>query len=296
MPLPLVPSAPPLLTPGYRPRIGLTARDYPRRARIVGAEERLRRRAGSSRRFGAVVVNRPPNRTSDNVPGSSRAVVHVGSCLTGTNQGRAACTVGAMPWRAAGDQHGVMTENPTLDIPVPRGTTADKTGIAVGVGPVDVDAYIDFQCPFCKQFELDSRDIIDRLLDRQMIRFIRHPMNFLDALSTNHYSTRAAAAAAAASDGGRFHEYSYALFQSQPPEGGLGLSDEQLITLGRVVGVADPTFAGEIKAGTYLSWPAYVTARATARGVGGTPSIFVDGIAVAARADLVVAAVQRAGS
>lgn len=187
-----------------------------------------------------------------------------------------------------------MTHKQTLERPVPRGATDDETGIAVGVGPVDVDAYIDFQCPFCKHFELNSRHIVDRLLDRQMIRFIRHPMNFLDAVSANHYSTRAAAAAAAASDGGRFHEYSYALFESQPPEGGLGLSDEQLITIGRAVGIADHPFADEVNAGTYLPWPTFVTARATARGVGGTPSVFVAGEAVPARPDLIVAAVDRA--
>ena len=186
-----------------------------------------------------------------------------------------------------------MTQNQTLEMPIPRGATDDKTGIAVGTGPVDVDAYIDFQCPFCKQFELGSRDAIDKLLDRQMIRFIRHPMNFLDAVSTTHYSTRAAAAAAAASDAKRFHEYAHALFEYQPPEGGPGLTDDQLITLGQDIGITDPTFASEIREGRYLPWPTFVTERATARGIGGTPSVFVQGIPVPARADLIVAAVGR---
>jgi protein-disulfide isomerase len=186
-----------------------------------------------------------------------------------------------------------MTQNQTLEMPLPRGVTEDKTGIAVGTGPVDVDAYIDFQCPFCKQFELASRDVVDELLDRQTIRFIRHPMNFLDAASTNHYSTRAAAAAAAASDAKRFHEYAHALFEYQPPEGGPGLTDDQLITLGQNIGVTDPAFADEVKEGRYLQWPTFVTERATARGIGGTPSVFVHGVPVPARADLIAAAVQR---
>jgi protein-disulfide isomerase len=186
-----------------------------------------------------------------------------------------------------------MNPNQTLEMPVPRGATDDKTGIAVGTGPVDVDAYIDFQCPFCKQFELASGDTINLLLDRQAIRFIRHPMNFLDAASTNHYSTRAAAASAAASDAGRFHEYADALFQNQPPEGGPGLTDDQLIALGQDMGITDPTFAEGIQQGRYLPWPSFVTERATARGIGGTPSVFVQGIAVPARPDLIVAAVAR---
>jgi protein-disulfide isomerase len=186
-----------------------------------------------------------------------------------------------------------MNQNQTLEMPVPRGATDDKTGIAVGTGPVDIDAYIDFQCPFCKQFELTSGGTINQLLDRQMIRFIRHPMNFLDAASTNHYSTRAAAAAAAASDAGRFHEYAHTLFEYQPPEGGPGLTDDQLIALGQTINITDPSFASEIQEGRYLLWPSFVTERAFARGIGGTPSVFVQGIPIAARPDLIVAAVER---
>ena len=183
--------------------------------------------------------------------------------------------------------------NQTLEMPVPRGATEDRTGIAVGAGTVDIDAYIDFQCPFCRQFELASGDAIDSLLERQMIRFVRHPMNFLDAVSTNHYSTRAAAAAAAASDVRRFHEYARALFVNQPPEGGPGHTDDQLIALGQTVGVTDTLFASEIREGRYLPWPGYVTERAYERGVGGTPTVFIEGKPIPARPDLIVAAVER---
>ena len=182
--------------------------------------------------------------------------------------------------------------NQTFEMLVPRGATIDKTGIAVGTGLVDVDVYIDFQCPFCRQFELASGDAIDLLLDRQMIRFVRHPMNFLDTASTTHYSTRAAAAAAAASDARRFHEYAHALFEYQPPEGGPGLADDQLIALGQTVGITDPSFARAVKEGRYRPWPSFVTEQAFARGIGGTPSVFVQGKAIPARPDLIVAAVE----
>jgi protein-disulfide isomerase len=186
-----------------------------------------------------------------------------------------------------------MTQNQTLEMPVPRGATDDKTGVAVGTGPVVIDAYIDFQCPFCKQFELASGDTINMLLDRQMIRFVRHPMNFLDAASTSHYSTRAAAAAAAAADAKRFHEYAHTLFEYQPPEGGPGLTDEQLIALGETIGISDPSFASEIQEGRYRPWPSFVTERAIARGIGGTPSVFVQGQPIPARPDLILAAVEQ---
>ena len=178
-------------------------------------------------------------------------------------------------------------------VPVPRGVTPSGDGIVVGTGPVDVEVYIDFQCPFCKQFELWAGPTLDRLLAEQIISYIRHPMNFLDAASTTAYSTRAAAASAAASDSGRFHEYAETLFKYQPPEGGPGLTDGQLVELGQRVAITDPKFAETIRRGTYLPWPSFVTEHATARGVAGTPSVFVRGIPVAARPDIIVAAVER---
>ena len=42
----------------------------------------------------------------------------------------------------------------------------------------------------------------------------------------------------------------------------------------------------------YLEWAAYVTTRAIERGVGGTPSVFVDGMPVPANARMIAAAVE----
>lgn len=114
-------------------------------------------------------------------------------------------------------------------------------GIVVGTGPVDVDAYINFQCPFCKQFELMVAPTLNKLLEDRIISFIRHPMDFLDAVSTTGYSTRAAAAAAAASDAGMFHEYARTLFEYQPPEGGPGLAGNFPCGDGRVVAAPIPS-------------------------------------------------------
>jgi protein-disulfide isomerase len=178
-------------------------------------------------------------------------------------------------------------------IPAPRGATPDLDGIVVGDGPANVEAYIDFQCPFCRQFEMSAKSTFDTLLAQRLIGLVRHPMNFLDEMSPTRYSSRAAAAAAAASDAGMFHEYARVLFENQPPEGGPGLSDGQLIELGEGIGISDPQFAATIHLGSYLPWPSFVTQRAIARGVAGTPSVFVDGIPVPARPGPIVAAVER---
>ena len=184
------------------------------------------------------------------------------------------------------------SQDTTSALPVPSGATSEGDGIAIGNGPARVDVYIDFQCPFCKRFELAAQPTIDQLLDQQMVSFVRHPMNFLDRVSATAYSTRARGVSGRR---GRRHvqRERTGIFISQPPEGGPGLSDAELVELGEEIGVSDPAFAQTIRRGLYLPWPEYVTQRAVARGVGGTPSLFVDGIPVPARPDVLHEAVQR---
>lgn len=166
---------------------------------------------------------------------------------------------------------------------LPRGATPSGDGIALGIGLVPVDVYLDFQCPFCKQFQLISGATLEGLLGDGAITLIHHPVNLLDDVPATDYSTRAAAAAAAASDFDRFLEYVEALLLNQPPEGGPGLTDRQLVELGHAVGITDAGFAEQVDLGRYLPWPPYVTERALRRGVSGTPSVFVSGRPVPAR-------------
>jgi len=77
---------------------------------------------------------------------------------------------------------------------VPAGSTPEGDGIAVGDGPVPVDAYIDFLCPYCREFDLASAPTLAGLVAGGRITLAYHPMNFLDGASTTRYSTRAAAA------------------------------------------------------------------------------------------------------
>ncbi len=116
---------------------------------------------------------------------------------------------------------------------VPAGATPEGDGVVVGDGPVQVDAYIDFLCPFCRRFELSSGPTLAALVTGHRISIAYHPMNFLDQASTTRYSTRAAAASGCAADQARFTDYLHALFVNQPPEGGAGLSDTELTALGR---------------------------------------------------------------
>jgi protein-disulfide isomerase len=175
---------------------------------------------------------------------------------------------------------------------IPAGATAEGDGIVLGNGPVTLDAYIDFLCPFCKRFEERSGPVLDRFVADGVISLVCHPMGFLDRLSTTAYSSRAASASGCASDQGQFLEYAKALFVNQPPEGGPGLSDDQLAELGHATGIDDPGFDRCVLADAYVPWAAYVTARAAERGVSGTPSVFVNGVPVPAQPSTIIGVVQ----
>ena len=187
-----------------------------------------------------------------------------------------------------------MTEQ-GLPAHLPASATPEGDGVVVGDGPARVDAYIDFQCPYCRQFELAAGPALARLAGEHLATVAYHPMNFLDAVSTTAYSTRAAAASGCAADFSRFAEYAHELFTHQPPEGGPGLSDEELAALGKAAGLAGTGFAGCLAQGAYRDWPSYVTARAGAAGVSATPTVLVAGRPTPADPDAITAAVTAAG-
>jgi protein-disulfide isomerase len=185
---------------------------------------------------------------------------------------------------------------PTRPPRLPAHTTQAGDAVVIGDGPVRVDAYIDFMCPYCRRFELSSGPTLARLAAEHQASVAYHPMNFLDEASTTNYSTRAAAASGCAADRGRFIEYARALFVHQPPEGGAGLSDTQLAGIGQEAGLAEAEFAACLSDAPYLGWPPYVTALATAAGVSATPTVLVAGAAVRPEADAITAAVAQAGN
>jgi protein-disulfide isomerase len=182
------------------------------------------------------------------------------------------------------------------DVRIPDGANDDGEGIVVGEGPIVVDAYIDFLCPFCRQFEERSGPTLERLAAEGAMSLIYHPLGFLDGLSTTRYSSRAASASGCASDAGRFLPYLHVLYDNQPPEGGPGLSDEELVMLGDAAGIDDAQFAACVMTHAHLPWVAYVTERALARGVSGTPSTFVEGVPVPANAQTILAAIEAVAS
>lgn len=76
----------------------------------------------------------------------------------------------------AGRTGGAMTY-PTVPERVPAGATPEGDGVVIGAGPVRVDAFIDFLCPFCRQFELSSESALAALVADQLASLVYHPMS-----------------------------------------------------------------------------------------------------------------------
>jgi protein-disulfide isomerase len=169
----------------------------------------------------------------------------------------------------------------------------DDTGVPTGDGPVKVDVYGDFICPFCKSYETATKSIVDQAVADNKITMIFHPVAFLDRTTSTEYSTRSSAASGCAADGGKFKEFAAALYENQPPEGGAGLSDDELIRIGGTVGLVDP-FAECVRDGKYRQWTEHVTEAASKRGVVETPTIFVNGKKIEQTPEALAAAIASA--
>lgn len=190
-----------------------------------------------------------------------------------------------------------MNREPEYEVIEPAAPVSDTFGVKLGDGPVEIDLFIDYMCPACNQFESAYAENIKTWLDEGSVTVNYHPITILDRLSQNtQYSTRAAAAAVCAADAGEqaFLDYTLALYENQPAENTKGLSDDELLGIGKKLG-----FDGEwqtcVKDETYRGWVQAGTRWATSEGgIDGTPTAKVNGEVVenATFADSVQAAID----
>jgi protein-disulfide isomerase len=156
--------------------------------------------------------------------------------------------------------------------------------------PTTIDAYEDFLCPICGQFEAANAPAIDKQLQAGTIKVRYHMLNLLDERSTpSGYSQMAAntALAVATAAPGKFVDFHASLFAKQPEENGPGWTQAQLSDLAARTGVNGPAFDGVVSGNTY---GAKIQANLTAaeanpalqqpQGGFGTPTIVANGAMV----------------
>ena len=157
-------------------------------------------------------------------------------------------------------------------------------------GVLDIQMYVDYLCPICRQFEETNGAYIASLLENGGTTVEIHPIAILDRLSQGtRYSTRSANAAACVADfsPNQFYDFHNLLFVNQPAENTAGLSDDDLVALSVEAGVLEPDdVASCIRNQTFKSWTAAATARAlngpipnsNVPQVTGTPTVIVNGL------------------
>lgn len=134
----------------------------------------------------------------------------------------------------------------------------DKADATVLVGKstakVTIDAYEDFLCPICGDFESTNFNNIEAQLEAGTIKVRYHMINLLDSRTTPPgYSTMAAntALAVAQADPEKFIDFHYSLYNKQPSEGGVGWTQAQLNSLANRLGVSGPVFNSVVDNKTY---------------------------------------------
>jgi protein-disulfide isomerase len=172
----------------------------------------------------------------------------------------------------------------------PKRVAPDGTGIVVSEGPVRVELYVDLQCPACRQFEQDAGETLSQYATAKKIELTVHLLTFLDRMSPNQYSSRAAAATVCAAEDSKLLEYSAALFENQPEEGSPGPTDDQLIATGKTLGLGD-SFATCVSDKKYLSWVKSASTKALDGGIQSVPTVVVAGRTIDATKQGLVSAV-----
>jgi protein-disulfide isomerase len=170
------------------------------------------------------------------------------------------------------------------DAETPPGAT-DYAFVVNPDAPVTLTVVEDFQCPACRAFEEASGDKLRELAEGGDVRLEFRGIAFLDRASTTNYSSRALNASACVMGSGEdvwldFHEQMYA---QQPPEGGAGLTDDQLVDIATSAGADEDDVRPCIEDERYADWTAAATDAAGDDGVDSTPTLFLDGEELAAR-------------
>ncbi|GAA5044821.1 DsbA family protein [Nocardia callitridis] len=192
----------------------------------------------------------------------------------------AAIGIGIAVKKSEKDAPGATPQIPAGTADVPASLT-DNGSIRLGKpdAKATVRVVADLQCPACQGFEGANAKVIEDAVHNGTAAVEYNLIAFLDKSSSTQYSSRAANASycVAESDPAKYLTWLTSMYTQQPPEGGAGLTDEQLIQIAEQNGYTDPGVAQCI---TDRKFDKYVQARtqeALGSGIKSTPSVFING-------------------
>jgi len=164
----------------------------------------------------------------------------------------------------------------------PVASTAPATG-----DPVAIVMYVDYQCPYCAQFETTNATQLAQWVTAGMATVEIHPIANLDSQSLGtRYSSRSANAAACVAnfEPEQFWAVNTAFYANQPEEQTSGLDTAAITTLVSDAGASSQEVADCIGSETFKSWVTDATLRTRSAipnsdltSVEGTPTVLVNG-------------------
>ena len=155
----------------------------------------------------------------------------------------------------------------------PGGHTPDG-GVLVGSNDARrrLVLFEDPQCPYCRQFEETSRDVLRREVAAGAVAVEYRMRSFLGV-----ESVRADNALALAAESGRFDQLRRELFKAQPAENSGGFTVADLIDLGRRAGLTSPDYQRGVREGHYEQWVIEADRTFADQDPQGTPAALLDG-------------------
>ena len=136
----------------------------------------------------------------------------------------------------------------------------------------------DPQCPYCRQFEDVSGDLLRREVAAGAVSAEYRMRSFLGA-----ESVRADNALALAAEAGRFDELRRVLFANQPEEGRGGYTVADLIDLGRQAGLTGADYEQGVREGRYEQWVVQIDRVFQVQDPQGTPAALLGGRPIESR-------------
>jgi protein-disulfide isomerase len=171
-------------------------------------------------------------------------------------------------WRT---NSGVDLKNAGAEPAMITGPGSGGQGVTVGSADAKakIDVYVDFRCPHCKDFEEEVGPTINQLVDEGKAQLTYNPLAFVNEEASPRLANAFGCAAAAGKARG-FHDQLFADFVKS-------WTTDQLLELGKKLGITDSGFETCVRDGGQRSWIEAVGKAAEARGVTGTPAVYVNG-------------------
>ncbi|MFC8505214.1 DsbA family protein [Streptomyces sp. NPDC057411] len=164
---------------------------------------------------------------------------------------------------------------------LPATVSGPRIVVGQASAPHTVTVFVDPRCSYCAKFEASGGTVLADQAAAGRVRVEYVIASFLDARTGGTASAHAANALRASVEAGpgKFASYQAALFASRPSgESRDGFSTDHLLKIAdQVPGLRSAAFDKAVRDDTYATWVSSAEAAFEAAGVGGTPTVLVDG-------------------